>query len=1691
MSATAKQDMVSNPFSTGGGGSVFEQMVQASLLSCLLVRSHIPGLTDATIHELHLQAEHLGYATDDAVVLAVAPSGQSHKQLWSVKHDAKFTLKDNVFQDVLRDAWADFKNTPVFNPSLDSIVLATGPLPTSYKHFFSLLEIIRATSTHKDFSQKCNRKGFLSQEAHQYFSLVRQSIEASTQVNPSSEEVWSFLKSFHVLGFDFDQAASKDEALIKSMLALSIRAGTGGSGDSLWNSIYKWISARNPRAGSFTHDTLPEEWRKVATTITAHFESGAIERLSEHSKLTLRRIRSKVGSEHELHRTEVVGALAASFIQHPVTLVSGEAGVGKSAAAWMALQQVANDAPVFALQAKEFARAHIDHALADLRVHESLSRISSLFGLARRKFILLESVERLLESAETDAFADLLKLLTDDPTWRVVLTCRHHAENLIKDSFLTPAGINSHHVFVPKLSLEELNYILSKKPDLRSIVDNDRTRSFLRNPWFLDKACLLTWGGESAKRPLDAIHLRNTLWKQIVVREDAKQGGIHRKRDRVFQELALRRAKSLKSFVKPPIGEEEAVQALVADELLVEDANTSFVAPAHDVLEDWALVRWIEYVFTQFASNPLDLFNELEHHLPIRRAYRQWLNETLDGPNTADIRQFTESVFSRSDIPHYWRDETVVSLLLSSNSPQFIASHGDHWLAAGKQQLKVVIHLMRLACKVPNPHFQLSEQVLANNFGDAHLVPEGAAWGAIIRLIHRNLSQFSSDDFPYLLTLLEDWKSGIHWQQPAPDGTHEAALIALHFWNSLEDIYQREDDLKRLLEVMLTMTRAFSEAFTSMVRQATATRGKKQGRSYKKKLVEEKLLSFGDGAPACRSHPALVVETARKVWGIDSSLRNRPGDHYGTSIEAAFGLPSGLSDYLPSSAWQGPFRQLLMHHFDVGLRLITDLANYSTLRYVESEMDTRWGMPPVEVTFSLDDDTTCTQWANERLWLIHRGTMPGPRVLESALMALEEHLLQLASEKQDLRELSRTLITESNSVLITAIIASVAMAYPQSVGDVALVFFANDLFLELDRSRLQQDSTFVDIGEEYYDHIQKIHHRERLDSSKLPHRKHNLDQLALQLQTGALKERMWELIDNWNSELTSYEDQSSKIKLLRLKFHNIDIRNFTTRRKLEDGKEVLTPSPPEPDIEQVVSEGTASMASQIEAVGLIVWGRAIFEKRESNSVDPSEWRIMLERAQKAQLTGGSDDELEPSLYDGGPGYVAAVCVRDHWIELDDSDRNWCTDCILDLVLRNKDTNNPFARVSSSILSSQGPAARVLPLLFDQTDEATATRIREAIAVGLTHANEGVRDYTALGVGSYLWSRNPELANSCIDALLEFAKSDPDEQSVEPSGDAVSTRKTLQVRALISEVRTVTHLQFDSLDPANRTNIRTLLSIANIVSDQVSSPVSQDFFLKTAQYLVMALSRSQNQFDLYAGSRDYHGEHALRREFTHFVARCNLSDAARLWAPFKEVIHSHASEVADVFHSLVYAEDRLNLGVGFWAIWKETRTALFQVRDWEDKLAYANSDFQKLFSALLLDGVQWKASIREWPPLRGHYDEMKDLILAVAHTPQAFKSSIRLLVGVGAILLPQALIWIDFVMQKGAVHLLVGGRTELFNLSRILSQFVFGRTSLLRHDEALRNAALRILDAMINQGSSAAYRMRDALISPVGVSSNPE
>jgi hypothetical protein len=93
-----------------------------------------------------------------------------------------------------------------------------------------------------------------------------------------------------------------------------------------------------------------------------------------------------------------------------------------------------------------------------------------------------------------------------------------------------------------------------------------------------------------------------------------------------------------------------------------------------------------------------------------------------------------------------------------------------------------------------------------------------------------------------------------------------------------------------------------------------------------------------------------------------------------------------------------------------------------------------------------------------------------------------------------------------------AVLASVAVAYPEAVGDKALKILEIREFYQWDFARSYQERSNVpDLAAALgipTQGIEKIYDSERKRSAELPHRKSNLEELAFRLQLTPIREKV-------------------------------------------------------------------------------------------------------------------------------------------------------------------------------------------------------------------------------------------------------------------------------------------------------------------------------------------------------------------------------------------------------------------------------------------------------------------------------------------------------------------------------------------------------------------------------------------------------
>ena len=568
----------------------------------------------------------------------------------------------------------------------------------------------------------------------------------------------------------------------------------------------------------------------------------------------------------------------------------------------------------------------------------------------------------------------------------------------------------------------------------------------MRNPYVLDKALQIPWS-EERPLPQSEREFRALFWQEIVRVDHRAAAGMPRRREDVFVQIALRRARALTLYAACDDLNAEVVDGLRHDSLIVSSQqSTVLVAPAHDVLEDWAILQWIDEQYATHGGSVRELSAALDTHPAVRRTYRKWVSELVERDAAAADGLF-QAVVYETGLPAQFRDDTLVSLLRSPASAAFLERHSAELFANDKQLLRRVIHLLRVAC-VTTPAWLETTAARASLFH----VPDGLAWACVLRLVQGNLGSFTGGDRALLLGLIEDWARGVSWQCPYPEGAESVAAIA-HWLLPHFDNYRSNDQRKRTLQVIAKIPNADRDRFAALVQGI----GDDEERDRTAEDFREIIFKGMEGMSAARDMPDVVVSVAKDyLLCSEADLREEWGYGSHLELETLFGIKEGRShDYFPASAYRGPFLPLLRHHPRKGIDFIIAVFNHSGDWYAHPRVRSEYVETPFEMTLTFADGTSRTQWCDGRLWDLYRGMSGGPYVLQSLLMALERWLLECAEAyPRELDAILQQILKRSENAAITAVVASVATAFPHSSGEALLVLLRSALCIRLDRIRL-------------------------------------------------------------------------------------------------------------------------------------------------------------------------------------------------------------------------------------------------------------------------------------------------------------------------------------------------------------------------------------------------------------------------------------------------------------------------------------------------------------------------------------------------------------------------------------------------------------------------------------------------------------
>lgn len=248
---------VSNPFSTGGGGVVFETYIQASYVLLMLTGGNAPCLPCWPVKKVKLQARKDGVHTDDLLVVVEDTLTKRTARLFAqIKHDISFTRTSNELKEVLVAAWHDYNNPSLFTKEIDQIALITSALSKADRNaLFRILGQVKSLTSHTEFFQYTQQRYFFSSTARTKLEVIRECINIAAGQDVSDKEVYDFLRHFNVLGYDLQE----ETGVILSLIHSHISQFDCKSPEQLWSRVVVYVQNMNKNGGNICLENIPQD----------------------------------------------------------------------------------------------------------------------------------------------------------------------------------------------------------------------------------------------------------------------------------------------------------------------------------------------------------------------------------------------------------------------------------------------------------------------------------------------------------------------------------------------------------------------------------------------------------------------------------------------------------------------------------------------------------------------------------------------------------------------------------------------------------------------------------------------------------------------------------------------------------------------------------------------------------------------------------------------------------------------------------------------------------------------------------------------------------------------------------------------------------------------------------------------------------------------------------------------------------------------------------------------------------------------------------------------------------------------------------------------------------------------------------------------------------------------------------------
>ncbi len=224
-------------------------------------------------------------------------------------------------------------------------------------------------------------------------------------------------------------------------------------------------------------------------------------------------------------------------------ILLGERGCGKSSLIQEFAENLNEKEIIFCLHTEDLNKPHLDNVFSAIGLESSIGDLENGLALMPKKYLLIESLEKLLELENKNAFVDLIHFIQSHSEWTIIASCREYALQQIAFTFLQPNSVKYETLLIQGFSEDDITRLCAKYEILKTFADNLKLKLVLKNPFFSDLAYRVMSAGKIFPNSAGEREFRAAVWSEIISKNSDRVDGMPLKRREAFIGISVKRAK--------------------------------------------------------------------------------------------------------------------------------------------------------------------------------------------------------------------------------------------------------------------------------------------------------------------------------------------------------------------------------------------------------------------------------------------------------------------------------------------------------------------------------------------------------------------------------------------------------------------------------------------------------------------------------------------------------------------------------------------------------------------------------------------------------------------------------------------------------------------------------------------------------------------------------------------------------------------------------------------------------------------------------------------------------------------------------------------------------------------------------------------------------------------------------------------